>query len=151
MKDRKSNNTLITFLNSHRQLYWTDTGSLNKIERASMDGTSRRVLHSTSLTDPYGLALDIDTQTLYWTDISRNVIERSNTDGTNRLTLTTSTISDPYFLTYYDGILYWGDLGYNRLLVTNVSSPTSGSNFGIALGSDVYGIQVISPDKQRQG
>ena len=116
-----------------------------------MDGTSRRVLHSTSLTDPYGLALDIDTQTLYWADISRNVIERSNTDGSNRFTLTTRTIIDPYFLTYYDGFLYWGDFSYNRMLFTNVSSPMNGMFFGNSLGSDVYGIQVVSPDKQRQG
>ena len=38
------------------------------IERASMDGTSRTVLHSTGLASAYGLTLDYDSQTLYWTD-----------------------------------------------------------------------------------
>ena len=116
-----------------------------------MDGTSRRVLHATSLTNPYGLTIDIDTQTLYWTDYSRNVLERSNVDGTNRVTLTNRMILDPYFITYYDGRLYWGDWAYNRLLTTSVDSPNNVAYLGSALGSDVYGIHVISPEKQRQG
>ena len=132
-------------------MYWTDTGAVNKIERASMDGTSRIALHSTDLTHPYGLTLDIDTQTLYWTDFSRNVLERSNADGTNRVTLTNRMILDPYFITYYDGNLYWGDWAYNRLLTTTISSPNEVRFFGNSAGADVYGIHVISPEKQRQG
>lgn len=132
-------------------MYWTDTGGLNKIESASMDGTSRRVLHANSLTNPFGLTLDIDTQTLYWTDVSRNVLEKSSTDGTNRVTLTNRMVLDPYYLTYYDGNLYWGDWAYNRLLTTPVDSPMNVDFFGTALNADPYGIQVISPEKQRQG
>lgn len=132
-------------------MYWTDTGSINKIETASMDGTGRRILHFSTLTDPYGITLDIDTQTLYWTDISRNVIERSKTDGTNREILINRMTPDPYFITYYDGNLYWGDFTYNRLLTTPVSSPNNVAFFAPALGADVYGIHVISPEQQRQG
>lgn len=132
-------------------MYWSDVGAVDHIERASMDGTSRIVLHSTTLTTPYGLTLDIDTQTLYWTDYSRNVLEKSNADGTNRVVLTNRMISDPYFLTYYDGKLYWGDWAYNRLLTTSVSTPNNVEFFGGALGADVYGIDMISPEKQRQG
>jgi len=132
-------------------MYWTDTGSVNKIERASMDGTSRIALHFTDLNNPYGLTLDIDTQTLYWTDYSRNVLEMSNADGTNRVILTRSMIYDPYFITYYDGSLYWGDWGYYRLLTTRVDNPNNVQYFGPSLYNYVYGIQVISSDKQRQG
>ena len=140
----------ITFNALSRQMYWTDD-SADTIERSSMDGTSRRALHSTSLSNPYGLTLDIDTQTLYWTDYSRNVLEKSNADGTSRAILTNRRISDPYFLTYYDGNLYWGDWAYNRLLTTSVSSPDNVEFFGRSIGTDVYGIHVISPEIQRQG
>lgn len=132
-------------------MYWTDDGSVNRIEAASMDGTSRRIIHSTSLTSPYGLTLDIDTQTLYWSDYSRNVLERSGVDGSNRVILTNRLISDPFYLTYYDGRLYWGDWAYNRLLTTPVSSPNDVTFFGASLGADVYGICAISPERQRQG
>ena len=132
-------------------MYWTDTGSVDKIERASMDGTSRRALHTSGLSVPYGITLDIYTQTLYWTDQSRHVIEMSNADGTNRAVLTSMTISNPYFLTYYDGHLFWGDWSYNRLLTMSVSSPTSVRFFGDNVGSSVYGIHVVSPENQPQG
>ncbi len=131
-------------------MYWTDTGTIDKIERASMDGTSRRVLHSTGLTLPYGLTLDIVTQTLYWTDISRNVLEKSNADGTGRVVLTSRMILDPYFLTYYDGNLYWGDWAYNRILTTATISPNNVTFFSGGL-SDVYGIHVIASEQQPQG
>ena len=116
-----------------------------------MDGTARTALHTSSLVSAYGLTLDIDTQTLYWTDLSRNVIEKSSIDGTNRATVTNRMLSDPYFITYYDGILYWDDWGYNRLLSTPLNSSNSVSYFGQNLGTDAYGIQIITPDKQRQG
>ena len=131
-------------------MYWITTGT-DRIERASMDGTARTAIHSTSLTNAYGLALDIDTQTIYWTDLSRNVIEKSNTDGTNRVIVTNRMLSDPYFITYYDGILYWGDFGYNRLLSVPLNSTNSVGYFGRSAGADPYGIQIITPDKQRQG
>ncbi len=132
-------------------MYWIDTGTVVKIERASMDGTSRKALHSTTLTTPHGLTLDIDTQTLYWTDYSRNVLEKSNADGTNREILTNTMISNPYFITYYDGKLYWGDWSYGRLLTTSVSSPNNVAFFGNSYHYQIHGIQVISPEKQRQG
>lgn len=132
-------------------MYWTDTGSVPKIERASMDGTSRIAIHGTSLSTPYGLTLDIFSQTLYWMDYSRNRLEMSNVDGTNRVTLTTRMISDPYFLSFYEGNLYWGDWAYNRLLTTSVSTPNNVAYFGSSVGSDVYGIHVIAAENQREG
>lgn len=131
-------------------MYWTDTGSVRKIERVSMDGTLRIALHTTSLTTPYGLTLDIDTQTLYWMDYSQNTLERSNADGTNRTRLTSTMIADPYYLSYYDGNLYWGDWSYNRLLTTSVAFPNRVTFFGTSAGSDVYGIEVVSSQKQRE-
>ena len=132
-------------------MYWTDTGSVPRIERASMDGSSRIAIHGSSLSTPYGLTLDINTQTLYWMDYSRNVLEKSNVDGSNRTTLTSRMISDPYFLSYYDGHLYWGDWSYNRLLTTSVTSPNNVEFFGSSVNSDVYGIHVIAAENQREG
>lgn len=131
-------------------MYWTDSGVVDKIERASMDGTGRIAIHSTGLTLPYGLTIDIDTQTLYWTDYSRSVIEKSNADGTNRAILTNTLILNPYFLTYYDGSLFWGDWTQNAILTTSVNSPDN-VRFFSRLNTDVYAIEAISSDKQHPG
>ena len=132
-------------------MYWTDSGVIDKIERASMDGTSRTDIHSTGLTLTYGLTLDIGTQTLYWTDYSRGVIEKSKVDGTDRAILTNRLTTNPYFLTYYDGSLFWGDWAHNTLLTTSTESPDEVRFFGSRLNADVYAIEAISSDKQRPG
>lgn len=132
-------------------MYWTDNGNMPKIERASMDGTSRVVVHAANLTYPYGLALDIGTQTLYWTDYGRDVLESSSVDGTDRKILTSRMLLYPYYLGFYDGNLYWGDLSYNRLLTTSISAPDNVAFLGSYHYYDFYGVQVISSALQQKG
>lgn len=134
-----------------RKLYWTDNGNMPKIEKASMDGTSRVVIHVTNLTSPYGIALDIGTQTLYWTDYGRDVLESSSVEGTNRKILTSRMLLYPFYLSFYDGNLYWGDLSYNRLLTTSISYPDNVAFFGSRHPYDFYGVQVISSELQPEG
>ena len=129
-----------------RWFYWTDYGT-DTIERASMDGNSRMILHNTDLRDTYAITIDYENQLLYWADYTLNRIERSNVDGSNRIILTTS-IRDPSSISYYNGRLYWGDYYYNRMLNGLASSPGSGSYIGGSVRYDVYGIQVISRDLQ---
>ena len=148
------NITDITFqddlLISHiRWFYWTDYGS-DTIERASMDGSSRMILHNTGLSDTYAITIDIEYQVLYWADYTLNRIERSNVDGSNRVVLTTS-IRDPFCMSYYNGRLYWGDISLNRVLNGPSNSPGSGSYLGGGVSYEVYGIQVISRDLQPLG
>ena len=47
-----------------RYMYWSDWGIPATIERASMDGTNRTVLHNTGLQWPNALTIDYDNQTL---------------------------------------------------------------------------------------
>ena len=83
-------------------LYWTDSGT-DRIERASMDGTARTVLHSTNLNTVYGLTLDYDNQILYWADYSNNLIESSLTNGSDRQVIISSGVVDPFGITFFDG------------------------------------------------
>lgn len=128
-------------------MYWTDYGTLDKIERASMDGTSRTVLHSTGLSTPYGLTLDYNTQTLYWIDYTLNKLESSRTDGSNRILLTRVNVQCPYGITFFDQKLYWGDWCQHKIYSTFLTSPNSVSSV-ISTGSAPYRIQVISEERQ---
>ena len=65
-------------------MYWTDWGNPAKIERASMDGQNRTVLHNTLLTWPNGITIDYSAQKLYWVDAFLDKIEYSGVDGTGR-------------------------------------------------------------------
>lgn len=65
-------------------MYWTDWGANPKIERAGMDASSRIVIISSNLTWPNGLAIDYQTQRLYWADAGMKTIEFGNFDGSDR-------------------------------------------------------------------
>lgn len=131
-------------------MYWTDYYStVPKIQRVSMDGTSKTILHDTDLSAPYGLTIDYDTQTIYWTDYTRNRIEKSNADGSNRAVVTTSLVYDPYSITFYDGRLYWTDFTYNRILTTLVTSRSS--SYLTNAVNDMYGITVLAGERQPLG
>lgn len=71
-------------LSDHRFMYWTDWGANPKIERAGMDASNRTVIISTNLTWPNGLAIDYNTERLYWADASIKTIEYGNFDGSGR-------------------------------------------------------------------
>ena len=114
-----------------------------------MDGTSKSILHDTDLSAPYGLTLDYDTQTLYWTDYNRNRIEKSNADGSNRRVVTTSLINDPYSITFFNGSLYWTDLAYNRILTAPVD--TGRTSYLTSATNDMYGITVMTEERQPLG
>jgi len=138
-----------------RWLYWTDTSTINpKIERASMDGTSRTVLHNTSLIFPSGITLDYTSQTLYWIDAARLRIESSGVDGSNRRTITTVNANNPWGIVYYSGNLYWTERNSNRSLIyTSSASFPSPRNLlsGFTLNFFPLGIEVVSSSRQLQG
>lgn len=117
-----------------------------------MDGTAHSILHSTSLSLPYSLTLDYDTQVLYWADYALNKIERSNADGSNRRLVTTSLVYDPYSITFFNERLYWTDFAYNRILTfpTTSSSSATTTYLSASLG-DMPGIQVLAKERQPEG
>lgn len=122
----------------------------DRIERASMDGTSRTILHSTGLSLVYGLALDYDNQILYWADTTNNQIESSFTNGSNRVLVTSSGITDPFSITFYEGKLYWTDYTTNSIHTLTVSSPSTVSRL-VSIGQDGFGIRVVARERQPQG
>ena len=130
-----------------RWMYWTVYGSFDKIERASMDGTSRSVLHSTGLADPFALTLDYATQTLYWMDYSLDNLESSRADGSNRKLVTRVNVQCPYGVAFFNQKLYWGDACHHVIYSTHVNSPNSVSRLS-STENDPYKIRVISPESQ---
>ena len=135
---------------AHRFLYWTDVGS-DRIEKASMDGSSRITLHSGGLSTVYGITLDYDNQVLYWADYSNNRIEKSFTNGTGRVVLTSSGITDPFGITYFAGRLYWTDWTADRIYTLSINSPTAVSQVTGSFGQNPYGIHVVTKERQPPG
>ncbi len=68
-------------------MFFSGWGSPSSIQSASMDGTSKGTLHSTGLTHPNDIALDLPMQRVYWTDGFMGTIEYSYYNGSSRTTL----------------------------------------------------------------
>ena len=114
-----------------------------------MDGTSRTVLHSTGLSNPYGLTIDYENQILYWIDDGYNRIESSYVNGTGRVILTNSSIEYPFDIAYFGGNVYWTDQYYDVIRsasVDPVTVATVRSSF-----YNPYGISVFSEEGQPEG
>ncbi|XP_062567182.1 low-density lipoprotein receptor-related protein 5-like [Saccostrea cucullata] len=71
-------------------LLWTEIGIFPRIGRASMDGTSKEYIVTINGGSPNALALDFETDRLYWTDGQRNTIEYTDLDGRNQRVLATA-------------------------------------------------------------
>ena len=49
-------------------MYWTDWGTVPKIERAFMSGALREVLLQSDLGWPNAITLDVENDRMYWSD-----------------------------------------------------------------------------------
>jgi low density lipoprotein receptor-related protein 5/6 len=132
-------------------MYWSDWGEPAKIERASMDGSNRTVLHNTGLTWPNGLAIDYQLQRLYWADAFTDRIEYSSVDGTGReILLTVATgLHHPFAITISGDQVYWTDWAnftiYTAHKQAAISPLSVYSNFIVP----PYGIEAVDPNRQQ--
>ena len=96
-------------------LYWTDCGIDPKIERSRLDGSNRQIVLNTTIRNPYGLAIDYDTNMLYWCDqhASNSHIEKVdlNNGSFQRTTIVNYTsVGDCMGITVYEDYIYWTDV-----------------------------------------
>ena len=134
-----------------RMMYWTAWGSSPKIEKASMDGTLRTVIHSTGLVWPNGITLDYTTQTLYWVDASLDRIESSDVNGLNRRVLITAGIDYPYGIDFFQGTLFWTDDNGRAILSAPVAQPTNSRVIVTNVRGAAMVIKVVSLERQQPG
>ena len=108
-------------------MYWSDWGSLPKIEQANMDGTARTTLVSSGLTGVNSLALDYQNRLLYWCDASLDKIERVDLQGNSRVLILDLSPNNlhPFGLALADNVLYWSDWKNQSVHKYNMSSSLS--------------------------
>ncbi len=132
-------------------MYWTDWGTNASIEKASMDGTNRQILHNTDLVWPNDITLDIATQDLYWVDASLDKVETSRVDGSLRRVLTNSGLSHPFGIVMHEGKLYISDWSGNTIRVMNSSGGPAEILTNVSFIGKLFGIKIVSPTHQVAG
>ena len=59
-------------------MFWTDQGTIPKIERSDLDGGHRQTIVQGDLKMPNGLVIDQASQRLFWADAGLDKIETSD-------------------------------------------------------------------------
>lgn len=93
----------------HGYMFWTDIGSIPKIETSWMDGSKRRILVSDAISQPTGLSIDFAMDhTIYWVDAKLNKIEMMREDGSRRtLVASGNYLKHPFALDVFEASIYW--------------------------------------------
>ena len=144
----------------HRYMFWTDWGEPSLIERASMDGKGRIVLHSVGINQPLGVTCDYEAQRVYWCDSGFDRIEFSFYDGGSRTVLVSAAdgVEIPFSLTIHGDLLYWTDWQENAIYGTHKIHGTDPiGNFtdvviiyeGLPINPN--GIEAITAQRQPEG
>ena len=135
-------------------MYWSTVGNQASIEKASMDGTNREILHNTTLSfEVYALTLDIPTQTLYWVDSAFGRLESSAVDGSNRrLIIQDDNIILSFGIVAYNNGLYFSDFIQNTINYVGNANESNVTVVNPHCGlASVLGIQVVDQFRQPQG
>jgi len=95
-----------------QMVYWSDVNE-DRIERAFLNGTGRRVIVSSGLIAPEGVAVDWIARNLYWTDTKTDTIDASRLDGSLRAVIISSGLDSPRAISLDPkyGYLFWSDWG----------------------------------------
>ncbi|XP_061184437.1 low-density lipoprotein receptor-related protein 4-like [Saccostrea echinata] len=123
--------TLLSNLHSPREIvvypskgfmYWTEFGNITQIGRSYMDGTSKFYIATNDIGWPNGLAIDFETNRLYWTDGLMNRIEYSDLNGGNRHVLTTDNDAHLMSIAILGQHLFY--TAWNRQRITKMDKST---------------------------
>ena len=142
---------------SLRLMFWTDWGEVPKIEQSFMDGSRRRTVVDTDLSQPNAVTVDYIAEKIYWADSDLDRIEYANYDGSQRVTLETeeSGLRYPFGLTVVGDVLYWTDWATNTLYATHKQhgDDTSEGLFTevAVFTSTPYGIEALESSRQMPG
>ncbi|KAM5194042.1 low-density lipoprotein receptor-related protein 2-like [Mantella aurantiaca] len=123
-------------------MYWSEIGAEPHIKQAGMDGSQRRTLISEQLGWPIGLALDLLSWRLYWSDDKFHSIGSASLDGTDIKVIQIKTIQSPFALTVFEDEIYWSEI--KARTVQKINKKT-GKNLSVLIKrrGQPYGLKVI--------
>ncbi|MYF93031.1 MAG: DUF5050 domain-containing protein [Gemmatimonadetes bacterium] len=95
------------------RLYWT--GARGTIQRASLDGTNVEDLFAPKVRWPYGMALDVGREKMYWSDPIVGSILRADLDGSG-IEVLVSKLDEPRGIALIaESKIYWADSGTGKI------------------------------------
>ncbi|KAF7654632.1 hypothetical protein LDENG_00066940 [Lucifuga dentata] len=125
-------------------MFWTEIGSMVKIERAGMDGSERTVVVNSSLGWPGGVAVDSVSDRVYWTDERLRAVGSATLDGNDIRILQLKESTNPFSLAVFNDMIYWSD---PRKRMVQAAHKITGKNHQVLLKRlrQPFAVKVIHP------
>ncbi|KAK3600736.1 hypothetical protein CHS0354_017024 [Potamilus streckersoni] len=128
-------------------LFWSDIGSVTKIEVSSLSGRDRKSLIVSSLNYPYTLAADYVDRRLYFTDSIRNTLETMTYEGRDRKVLLNHNYQILDIAIYKEYLYMTAEAGKTLYFLNKTNGETLDTGLS-ARDKTFYGITVFAPDAQ---
>ncbi|CAI2353886.1 unnamed protein product [Caenorhabditis sp. 36 PRJEB53466] len=124
-------------------IIWIDSYQrFHRIMMAGMDGSNARVLLDNKLENPSALAIDYVRHDIYFGDVDRQLIERVNMNTKERRVVISSGVHHPFDMVYYNGLLYWSDMGSETLKVQELNRHHASPHVVHSFNRFPYGIAI---------
>ena len=90
-------------------MFWSDSGSNPRIEKAGMDGTSRVELVTENVMWPNSITLDLVLERLYWVDVKLHLIGSVGFDGSrpNIISEPNGALNHPFSISVLEDWVFW--------------------------------------------
>ena len=103
-----------------RFIFWTDWGSVAKIEKATLHGKNRKAIITKDIWWPNGLTIDFTLNRIYWIDAKLKRIETCDFNGHHRILVRKlSFFSHPFAISVFEELIYWSDWTSGGIEVAN--------------------------------
>ena len=102
-------------------MFWCDWGAIPRIERAGMDGSTRRIIVKDEVRWPNGLTIDLALEKLYWVDAKLNTIGSANLDGSHARIILYSTafLKHPFSISVFEDLMFWTEWDSHAIYQAN--------------------------------
>ncbi|KAG8184430.1 hypothetical protein JTE90_026349 [Oedothorax gibbosus] len=134
-------------------MFWSDHGTIRKIERCNMDGSDRKVIVKDDIHMPESLAIDLGSRRIFWVDthIDKNYLSSSKFDGNRRRNLLTG-LKRPISVDVYGHYVYFVTFDSGHQAVYQASKE-DGSGIKKVLDGEIKlrSLKIFDPSKQSEG
>ncbi|XP_067676191.1 sortilin-related receptor-like [Haliotis asinina] len=138
----------------HGYMYWTDWSYYRpRIARAWMDGTNssvQTIVNGSHVRWPNGLAIDLPSEQLFWTDAGLHKLFVSDLEGHNIRTLVRGMLNapHPFSIGVYKNNIYWADWSKDAVLTADKEHGWGIMGVKSNLPSNVLDLKVVSHTSQ---
>ncbi|KAG8174491.1 hypothetical protein JTE90_006649 [Oedothorax gibbosus] len=151
LKERRINPHAIVLNPAEGFMFWSDCGLRHNIQRCTMDGTNRKVIVKEDIEIVNSLAIDLDSQRIFWVDYIKRHLSSAKFDGNHRRNLITGQ-KTPRSIDIYGQHVYFVAFQGRHNAVYKASKIDGSGLTKVFDGKETLrSLKVFHPSKQLEG